>query len=385
MHQALRRSALSAILFSLLAASAASVSAASPNAVAGYVYVNNNASPNNNIAGFARHRDGTLTPLAGSPFPTGGAGVGSPVGSAGAIQFSRDRRFVLAVDAASNDISVMRVGKDGSLSLVGMTGSNGTTPLSIAVHDDLVYVANAGAGGSDYTGFRLDHRGHLTPIPNSTVALPDSAMPGQVLFSGDGKTLAGTRVGPAAGPSYIDSFRVGDDGRLTAAPGSPFLSPRTGPFGSEFRPTNPQQLFVSNAHDGAGAGSVSAYTVAKNAALTPVSGSPFADGQTAPCWVEISHDGKYLFAINTGSSSISRYWIAKNGAMTLLGSTPFKNPTGLRPFDARLDPSGHFLYVVDAGAKAVSVFSVHGGNLAELASSPVSIPGGVAPFGIIVR
>jgi DNA-binding beta-propeller fold protein YncE len=70
--------------------------------------------------------------------------------------------------------------------------------------------------------------------------------------------------------------------------------------------------------------------------------------------------------------------------LTLLGSTPFHSPSGLRPFDARLDPAGRFLYVVDAGAKAVSVFAVRGGDLTELAASPVSIPGGVAPFGIIV-
>jgi 6-phosphogluconolactonase (cycloisomerase 2 family) len=384
MPRALRLSALSAIFFSLLTGSAASVSAASPDAIAGYVYVNNDSAVHNSVAGFARHRDGTLTPLAGSPFRTGGAGIGSPTGSAGAIQLSSDGRFVLAVDPASNDISVMRIGTHGSLSLVSTADSNGTTPLSIAVHRDLVYVANAGAGGSDYTGFRLDHGGDLTPIPNSTVSLPDSAMPGQVLFSGDGKTLAGTRVGPATGPSFIDTFLVGHDGRLTRAPDSPIPAQKIGPFGSEFRPTNPRQLFVSNAHDGGGNGSVSAYTVGKDATLTAVDGSPFADNETAPCWVEISHDGQYLFAINTGSSSISRYWIAPNGAMTLLGSTPFKDPTGLRPFDARLDPSGRYLYVVDAGAVAVSVFSVNGGNLTELASSPVSIPGGVAPFGIVV-
>jgi hypothetical protein len=32
-----------------------------------------------------------------------------------------------------------------------------------------------------------------------------------------------------------------------------------GPFGSKFRPTNASQLYVSNAHDGANAGSVSAF------------------------------------------------------------------------------------------------------------------------------
>jgi len=37
--------------------------------------------------------------------------------------------------------------------------------------------------------------------------------------------------------------------------------------------------------------------------LSSIGASPYADGQTAPCWVEISHDGKYLFTVNTGSGS----------------------------------------------------------------------------------
>ena len=69
MHRVLRRSALSALLFSLLAGSAASVSAASPDGVAGYVYVNDNAAVHNSVAGFARHRDGTPDPARGIAVP----------------------------------------------------------------------------------------------------------------------------------------------------------------------------------------------------------------------------------------------------------------------------------------------------------------------------
>ncbi len=384
MQTFMRRMALGASVLALLAGSASSVLASSPNAVVGHVYVNNNSAVHNSVAGFDRHRDGNLTPMAGSPYPTGGAGTGVPIGSAGAIQFSADGRYVLAVDPASNDISVLRVRADGSLRLVGTEASHGTTPVSITVHGFLVYVANAGAGGSDYTGFWF-FGGHLYPIWGSTVDLPDTAAPGQILFSGDGRTLVGTEVGPGAGPSFIDSFRVGFFGRLTAAPDSPIPAQRIGPFGSAFRPTNPRQLFVSNAHDGAGLGSVSVYHVARNASLIAINGSPFADNQTAPCWVAITPDGKYLFAINTASSTISRYWIAGNGALTLLGSAPFNDPSGLRPFDAQVDPSGHYLYVVDAGAVAVSAFAISGGALTELGASPFAIPGGAAPFGLIVN
>src|SRR5437879_9439025 len=100
-------------------------------------------------------------------------------------------------------------------------------------------------------------------------------------------------------PSEIDSFSVNEDGHLSAAPGSPFAAQGAGPFGSEFRPTNPSQLFVSNAHDGPGKGTISAYDVTPSGVLDPIPGSPFADDQTAPCWVEITHDGKFLFTVNT--------------------------------------------------------------------------------------
>jgi DNA-binding beta-propeller fold protein YncE len=247
-----------------------------------------------------------------------------------------------------------------------------------------VYVANGGAGGSNYTGFRLNAGGHLSAIPGSTVSLPDNALPGHVLISPDGRRLVGTRVGPSAGPSFLDAFRIGADGRLTPAPGSPFAAQRIGPFGSSFSPTNGNQLFVSNAHDGAGAGSVSVYDVAANGTLTAIGGSPFADNQTAPCWVAISPDGNALFAINTASGSVSRYTVADDGTLGLVASTPFASPTGLRPFDAAVSPDGEFLYVVDAGVAKVSAFAVDGTSIEEIAGSPIAIPGGGAPFGMVV-
>jgi 6-phosphogluconolactonase (cycloisomerase 2 family) len=377
---------LSTLVLSIGAADGAA-SAAPPSDVVGQVYVNNNTAGVNTISGFNRHLDGALTPLSGSPFVAGGAGTGTITGSQGSLQISADRRYLLAADAGSNQISVLRIQNDGSLRPVetGPVTSGGVKPVSIAVHGSLVYVANNGPVGATYSGFMMNAGGRLTPILGSTVPLPDNALPGDVLFNGTGTNLVGMRVGPDAGPSYIDSFVVGSDGRLTAAPGSPFAAQRIGPFGSEFSPVNPALLFVSNAHDGPGNGTVSAYGVASNGVLTPVTGSPFADMQTAPCWVEVSHDGRYLFAVNTGSTTISRYSIGSNGALTLLGSTSFQGPSGLRPFDARLDPSGSYLYVVDAGRALVSAFAVNGGSLTELASSPFALPPGVTPFGIVVN
>ncbi len=386
----LTRGGVGALILGLAAAAAvavpaaASASASSSSPVVGHVYVNDNTAGTNTIGAFDRHADGSLTPESGSPFAAGGAGTGAGLASQGAIQITPGGRFLLAVDAGSNQISVLRIHRDGSLSIVpgGVVSSGGLLPDSIAVHGSLVYVANSGAGGSNYTGFRLGFFGQLRPIPGSTVALAAGAAPADVLFNSTGTKLVGTEVGP----SVIDSFAVGFDGRLTAAPGSPFAAQGLGPFGSEFRPTNPSQLFVSNAHNvGAGTGTVSAFSDSFNGTLTSLAGSPFADNQTAPCWVEITHDGQFLFTVNTGSGEISRYQIAAGGTLTLLGSTPVGQTGGVGAVDARLSPDGRFLYVDESRIGAVGAFAVSGGNLTELATSPTSLPAGATPAGIVAN
>ncbi|MBO0835783.1 MAG: hypothetical protein J2P28_09715, partial [Actinobacteria bacterium] len=272
----------------LVAAGAVAVpaaAAAQSSPVVGHVYLDDNTPGTNTIAAFDRHADGTLSPQPGSPFNAGGAGSGSGLASQGALQMAAGGRFLIAADAGSNQLSVLLVRHDGSLQQLprGVVSSGGVLPVSIAVHGSLIYVANAGPGGSNYTGFRLSPSGNLTAIPGSTVALPDAAQPGDVLFNSTGTRLIGTRVGT----SQIDSFTVGQNGRLTSAPGSPVMAQGLGPFGSEFRPTSPSQLFVSNAHDGTGLGTVSAFSDSRGGVLTPIGKSPFADQQTAPCWVVI--------------------------------------------------------------------------------------------------
>jgi 6-phosphogluconolactonase len=391
-----------ALAFGTAAAQDASVVAGSGSDVVGHVYVNNNTAGKNTISGFDRHVDGSLTPMDASPFATGGAGSGMPIATQGAIQFSADRRYVLAVNPGSNELSSLKVHHDGSLQGVDTIDSGGNAPASIAVlpfrmnlavpaiaanRGSLVYIANTGAGGVNYTGFRMNPGGHLSAIDDSTFALPDNAFPGQILFSKDGLHAAGMRTGgtatdPDIGPSQIDSFIVGSDGLLDAAPGSPFASQRIGPIGAEYSLIDPTQLFVTNAHDGPGLGSVSAYQSAEDGSLSPVGDSPFENGQTATCWVEINAGGDTMFVVNTATPSLSSYAIAEDGTLSLIGSTPFKD--AMAPFDARLDPAGEYLYVVDNGAPLIHVFAVDGDTLTELGGSPFANTVTGAAFGIIV-
>jgi len=215
-------------------------------------------------------------------------------------------------------------------------------------------------------------------LPGTTVPVPEGSGVGDVLFNSTGERLVGTRDNP----SLIDSFTVRPNGRLVAAAGSPFTAQGFGQIGAEFRPTNPSQLYVSNAHNGPGLGTVSAFHVSRTGVLRSIGDSPVPDGQTAPCWVEISHDGKYLFAVNTGSANLSRYAIGRDGSLSLIGTTDFRNGAGA--VDARLSPDGKFLFVTGGRGLVVSGFAVNGGNVTELPSSPTALPTGTAPTGIVV-
>jgi hypothetical protein len=216
------KSALIAAAATAAVAGFATPAFASANAspVVGYTYIDGNTATVNTIDGLARHADGSLTALPGSPFTAGGAGTGTGLASQGAIQVTRDGRYLLAVDAGSNQISVLRLTAGGVPVLAGQpVSSGGVTPVSVAVSPfGLVYVANQGNGGSGYSGFRLGFGGSLTPIAGSTVTVPDGSGVADVFFNAFGNHLAGTR----AATSEIDSFVVLPDGHLLAAKGSPY-------------------------------------------------------------------------------------------------------------------------------------------------------------------
>ncbi len=381
----------------LLALAATSASAYNPSpSFGGHVYVNDNTATANTLAGFQRGADGSLTPLPGSPFAVGGAGLGKGLGSQGATQFADNGRYILAVDAGSEQISVLRVGYNGVPQPVPGSPfpSGGVDPVSIAVSGNLVYVANQGAEGTapNVTGFYLAPWGGLYPLPNATQTLPAGSAPGDVVVSPNGQNLAVTLVAS----SQIASFRVRWDGRLVPAKGSPFPGQGLGPFGSEFRPAsqywlggrhwqnNPSQLYVTNAHNGGttGTGTVSAFDVSPSGLLSSIGASPVADLQTAPCWLTISANGEYLFAVNTGSGTVSSYRIDPDGALALIGSTE-PLAAGAGAVDPRLSPDGRTLYVNASKADEVLSFAVAAnGALTPQGSTP--LPGGASAAGIVV-
>jgi 6-phosphogluconolactonase (cycloisomerase 2 family) len=99
--------------------------------------------------------------------------------------------------------------------------------------------------------------------------------------------------------------------------------------------------------------------------------------QAATCWLVVSNDGRFAFAVNSASGSISAYGIAADGSLTLLSADGRSAVTGsgTAPIDLGLSRDGRFLYVLNAAAGTI------GGFATDAAGGLATIPGanGLAP------
>src|SRR2546426_4820636 len=271
-----------ALLATLVLAAAATASSSDNSP--GAVYTLTNSPAGNAVAAFSRAADGTLVPQ--GTFATGGAGTGAGLGSQGAVVLSDDNRQLVAVNAGSNSISFFTVRPNG-LDLEATVPSGGSTPISLTVHDKLLYVLNAGGSGN-ITGFTVGTN-TLTPIAGSTRPLgTGSSGPAEVAFSPDGGTL----VVAEKSSSTIDTYVVGSNGIA----GAPTHSASAGatPFGFDF--DNRGHLLVSNA-----SGSASSYSISAGGASV-ISGSVLTY-QGAPCWLVAGKNGRYAYTANAGAGT----------------------------------------------------------------------------------
>jgi 6-phosphogluconolactonase len=319
------------------------------NAVVGAAYTMTNDAGPNSVVIYNRMADGTLEEA--GMVATGGNGTGAGLGSQGAIVLSESSRWLFVVNAGSDDVSVFRVNRDG-LELTGTFPSGGHMPISLTVRGRLVYVLNGGTP-NNITGFFLNFRGQLTPIPGSTRELSaPSTGPAQVQFSPDGDLLVVTEKST----NLIDVFPV----RWNGVPGDRVTTPSHGqtPFGFDFGWGN--QLFVSEAFGGAtNASAMSSYAVHHDGSLELLTGSA-PTNQTAACWVVVDRRGRVLYTTNTGSSSITGFQIGRDGSLTILdadGRTG-ETPAGSAPIDEAFSIGGHYLYALTSVVPGITGFKV---------------------------
>jgi 6-phosphogluconolactonase (cycloisomerase 2 family) len=329
----------------------------------GGVYTMTNSAAGNAILIFDRAANGVLT-SAGS-IATGGTGQGSGLGSQGALALTADQRRLLAVNAGSNDVTVFAV-TPGGLQWRSKTASGGAMPISIAIHNRLVYVLNAGA--PNVSGFRLSEDGTLSPIPGSTQILPGAAGPAEVAFDADGELLIVTDK-PT---NKIFTLQVNDDG-VAGTPVS-HLSHGVTPFG--FAVDKRNHAVVSEAHGGpAGSSALSSYDVGEDDGLRLITGSA-PTHQGAACWVVITTNDKFAFTSDTASGVITGFGLSRDGVLTILNAqgVSASTGTGSTPTDLALSESSRFLFSLNPGAGTIAGWRIGSDGALAFTGTAAGIP-----------
>jgi 6-phosphogluconolactonase (cycloisomerase 2 family) len=321
--------------------------------VAGAVFAMTNNANNNEVVVYTRAENGALREA--NRFATGGRGSGGttdPLESQGSLTLTEDHSLLLAVNAGSGEISVFQV-HGTQLNLVSKVPCGGSEPVSIAQHNGLVYVANAG-GNSNVNGFRLKHSGELTPIAGSISFLSvTNSGPGSVSFSPDGQFLLVTEEIT----NSIDVFPVQSDGKL----GPIVVNPSAGPgaFAVLFAPNGAALVSQTGPMGATNASAISSYAVQSDGTLSAISAN-VPTMATATCWQVVTPDGKFVYTSNPGSGTISGFSIAQSGALTPLPGTVVATlPTGSANLDVAISADGKFLYTLDSGTGRISILGIN--------------------------
>ncbi len=316
------------------------------------VFVESNRAVDNSILAYERDPNGKLQLV--QEYPTGGKGIFDaslalgPFDSDQNITVNAEHTLLFAVNAGSNTIAVFQIGANGSLQPVAGSPfpSGGINPVSVGLAKDTLVVVNKamdpnqpGLNQPNHASFHVSPSGVLSG-PISTITAPIGSSPSQAAIS-PGMRLAfdAQFMGGA-----LRSLMVEGSGQLTPVetqplPDSAFVGSAAPhfPLGIALHPKQPV-LYVGfvtidrlgvYSYDGAGH-----LTFARTV----------ADSGAAPCWVKVNGLGSRAYVSNTGDSSISVYDIT--APLTPIQIQKLKLRGTGSSFQMDLDPQEDYLYVV---------------------------------------
>ncbi|AUY53225.1 beta-propeller fold lactonase family protein [Streptomyces sp. CB01881] len=338
------------------------------------VFVQTDNPAGNQVIAYRRADDGQLTPA--GTYDTNGLGgvlagsVADHLASQGSLTYDPRHALLYAVNAGSDTVSVFSVDGD-RLALRQVVGSGGRFPVSVAVHDDTVYVLNALDGGSIQGYTVRDGRLHEEADWNRRLGLDPNATPqftntpGQVGFTGEGSQLV---VTTKANGSSLQVFNLDRSGAPAATPVTTSL-PGTVPFA--FVPNGRHGLFLAEA----GTNAVATFTIHHDGTATQEAFA--ATGQAATCWIVGVRN--LLYTSNAGSSTLTGLRTADRGRqLTVLGNTPTDPGT----VDAAVSSNGRYLYAQTGVNGILDEFAINDdGSLTPIGSQ--TVPGGAGGEGVV--
>jgi 6-phosphogluconolactonase (cycloisomerase 2 family) len=285
-----------------------------------FVYTNDNFAPNNTVSGFkVSQNDGTLTPIAGSPFLTGGDGFSRDVNAESITTATLGRKsFVYAANNGSNTIAAFSIdARTGNLTAVpgspfavGPANSNST--MSLGASPDGHFLFQVDESSTLIRTFNIAATGALSEASGSP--LDSGAFPEGVKVTANGKFLV-------VGLKTIDAvgvYAINANGSLTQVFGSPFLT--NGPATAVDSNCANDRVFVASA----GSDLIDAFVMASDGSLTPVAGSPFPSGGSSTInALTLTPSNHHLLTSDVFNSAVSSLAVGQDGSLQPVAGSPF--------------------------------------------------------------
>jgi 6-phosphogluconolactonase (cycloisomerase 2 family) len=281
------------------------------------------------------------------------------------LAFDRTGRTLFAVHGDSDKASAWRIGADGQLAALGEAPTGGRNPVHLSVDptNRFLVIANHVVAEGVRSGLAvlpIGEEGRLS-APVDVVAFQGKVgphrveqpfpKPHQVAFDRHGKFI----VVPDKGCDLVRVFRLDGNGQLLAV-GETKARETSGPRHVAFHPSD-RYAYVVNELDS----TLVAYRFdPATGALAPfqvVSALPDSfTGDSRASEVEVSRDGRFVYASNRGSDTIAVFAIDQaTGRLTPRGWTPSRGKT---PRFFALSPDGGALYAANEEGDDIVGFSV---------------------------
>ena len=361
----------------------------------GVVYVESNvaAAPGNQILGYRRDALGRLTPLPGSPYSAGGAGISptfnlGPYDSDSEIITNEDRTRLFATNGGSDSIAVFRFRENGAL--VPIAGSpfpsGGSNPVGLTLSGDKLVVVNQdndpghpGRYLPSYSTLRMAENGSLRPIRGASFTLDLGSNPTQAYATPQNPRHV---FGCDFLGGVLRSFEVMDSGLLRQVDAQP-LPPDE--FGLSGAPPFPLGVW---SHPKARILYVGFVTINRLGVYRYDDRGHFRFLRSVPnsgnaiCWLRTNKEGTRLYTSNTADPSLSVYDISGDPSQPVeIQKIMLAGQSNV--YQITLDPTEKWLYAVTqrnsadlpASANALHVLRImQNGTLTEVPTSPTALP-----------
>jgi len=337
------------------------------------IYTNDDASgAPNTVSAYVVGANGSLTPMIGSPFRTGGnGGVSGTFGSQRLI-LDAGRRLLYVTNDGSHTISVLSLDANGlptpiagSPFFVSPAASN--TSLALSADGRFLFVgSNEGTFDRRVYTLRLSASG----IPTVTGSVLVASAGPSTLIAGMKVTPDGRFLALATLSGGISMLSIGPTGSLAPVAGSPFRGSGFGvPATVEINAAG-TRLF--SAEGSAGPAIVNVFDITASGVLVPVTGSPFRvlDFGSDCTATLLSKDERLLFVTHQ-AGYVSVLSVAPGGSLTPVPGSPFVNFSGQPAAVAAVGP---FLYTAAFSFPAgfINGYRVDAtGALAQISTLPI--------------